>query len=50
MQMFQANATFQPYSVFNYVMDDAARARGIAFVTQGIAGGTSSPMSTAPFR
>jgi len=43
MQMFQANATFQPYSVFNYVMDDAARARGIAFVTQGIADGSLWP-------
>jgi len=43
IQMFQANATFQPYSVFNYVMDDAARARGIAFVTAGIADGTLTP-------
>lgn len=43
MQMFQANATFQPYSVFNYVEDDAARARGIAFVTQGIAEGSLTP-------
>ena len=43
MAMFQANATFQPYSVFNYVMNDAARARGIAFVTRGIADGTLRP-------
>jgi len=41
--MFQANAVFHPYSVFNYVMDDAARARGIAFVTQAIATGTLAP-------
>ncbi|MCX7302543.1 MAG: zinc-binding dehydrogenase [Rhodobacterales bacterium] len=43
MQMFQANATFQPYSVFNYVQDDAARARGIAFVTKGLAEGSLKP-------
>jgi NADPH:quinone reductase-like Zn-dependent oxidoreductase len=44
MQMFQANATFQPYSVFNYVEDDAARARGIAFVTAAIADGSLRPL------
>lgn len=43
MKMFQANATFQPYSVFNYVEDDDARARGIDFVTKGIADGTLAP-------
>lgn len=43
VDMFQANATFQPYSVFNYVADDAARARGIAFVTESLARGTLRP-------
>lgn len=37
--MFQSNAVFHPYSVFNYIMDEAARARGVAFVTQTIAAG-----------
>jgi len=43
MNMFQANAVFHPYSVFNYVEDDDARARGIAFVTGAIADGRLLP-------
>ncbi|MCC5976236.1 MAG: zinc-dependent alcohol dehydrogenase family protein [Rubellimicrobium sp.] len=43
MEMFQSNAVFHPYSVFNYVEDPAARARGIAFVTEAIAAGRLRP-------
>jgi NADPH:quinone reductase len=38
-ELFQSNTVFHPYSVFNYVMDASARARGVAFVTQAIAMG-----------
>jgi NADPH:quinone reductase-like Zn-dependent oxidoreductase len=43
VDMFQANATFKPYSLFNYVEDDAARARGVDFVTKALANGVLSP-------
>lgn len=43
VDMFQANATFKPYSLFNYVEDDAARARGVAFVTGALADGRLAP-------
>lgn len=43
VDMFQANATFKPYSLFNYVEDDAARARGIDFVTAALADGRLKP-------
>jgi len=43
MNMFQTNAVFHPYSVFNYVEDAAARSRGIAHVLDGLASGRLKP-------
>lgn len=39
LDMFQANATFQPYSVFNYVETPEALARGTAYVAEALASG-----------
>jgi NADPH:quinone reductase len=43
VEMFQANATFKPYSLFNYVEDDAARGRGTAFVYAALSDGRLAP-------
>ena len=41
--MFQANAVFQPYSLFNYVENPAAQARGKAFVYDALNRGLVAP-------
>jgi NADPH:quinone reductase len=43
VDMFQANAVFHPYSLFNYVEDDDMRARGVAFVHGALSAGTLKP-------
>lgn len=44
VDFIQMNAVFHPYSVFNYVENPAACARGIAFVNDSIAAGQLSPL------
>ena len=41
--MFQANATFHPYSLFNYVEDPLMQAKGTNFVYKAIAEGKLVP-------
>lgn len=41
--LFQSNALFQAYSVFNYLEDDAACARGIAWLNEALAAGQLKP-------
>lgn len=41
--MFQSNALFQAYSVFNYIEDDAYCAKGIAWVNEQLASGGLKP-------
>lgn len=41
--MFQKNATFQTYSLFNYVKNPVTKSRGVAFVYKQIAEGTIKP-------
>lgn len=43
VDMFQKNATFQPYSLFNYVENPAMRKRGIAFVYEQLRAGRIRP-------
>ncbi|MCC5974210.1 MAG: zinc-binding dehydrogenase [Rubellimicrobium sp.] len=43
VDMFQANATFQPYSLFNYVEDPVMQARGTAFVYNALKRGIVAP-------
>ena len=43
VDMFQANATFHPYSLFNYVMDHEMNERGKAFVYEALASGGLRP-------
>ncbi|GGB23038.1 zinc-dependent alcohol dehydrogenase family protein [Allosediminivita pacifica] len=43
VDMFQANATFQPYSVFNYVQDPELCRKGMDFVYDQLAKGTIRP-------
>ncbi|PLW83630.1 hypothetical protein CWI75_04575 [Kineobactrum sediminis] len=41
--LFQSNALFQAYSVFNYVEDDEMCARGVEWVNDALAAGEISP-------
>jgi len=41
--LFQSNALFQAYSVFNYIEDDAYCAKGIAWVNEQLASGALKP-------
>ncbi len=41
--LFQSNALFQAYSLFNYVEDDEMCAKGIAWVNEALAAGDISP-------
>tara|TARA_B110000438_G_scaffold153728_1_gene147681 strand:- start:292 stop:1290 length:999 start_codon:yes stop_codon:yes gene_type:complete len=43
VDMFQANATFHPYSLFNYVEDPLMQAKGTNFVYKAIAEGKLVP-------
>lgn len=43
VDMFQANATFHPYSLFNYVEDPDMVDRGITFVNQALEQGKITP-------
>ena len=43
VDMFQANATFHPYSLFNYVEDPNMVERGISFVNQALDQGRIAP-------
>ena len=43
VDMFQANATFHPYSLFNYVQNHHMREKGIAFVYQSLKEGKLKP-------
>jgi NADPH2:quinone reductase len=43
VDMFQANATFHPYSLFNYVEDPLMQAKGTEFVYNAIADGKLVP-------
>lgn len=43
VEMFQANATFHPYSLFNYVETPAMQARGTAFVYDALKRGIVAP-------
>ena len=42
--LFQSNALFQAYSMFNYVEDDEMCAKGIDWVNQHLAAGDLSPV------
>ncbi|PPR47254.1 MAG: 2-haloacrylate reductase [Alphaproteobacteria bacterium MarineAlpha5_Bin9] len=43
VDMFQANATFHPYSLFNYVEDSNMQAKGTAFVYKALEEGKLRP-------
>jgi len=43
VDMFQANATFHPYSLFNYVEDPLMQAKGTEFVYNALANGKLVP-------
>ena len=43
VDMFQANATFHPYSLFNYVEDSRMQAKGTDFVYRALADGKLAP-------
>ena len=43
VDMFQANAVFHPYSVFNYVQDETMCEKGKAFVYDALACGSIAP-------
>ena len=43
VDMFQANATFHPYSLFNYVEDPRMQAKGTAFVYNALEDGKLAP-------
>lgn len=43
MELLVVNATFHPYSLFNYVMDPARNERGKAFVYEALADGSIGP-------
>ena len=43
MDLLVANATFHPYSLFNYVMDTAHNERGKAFVYEALGDGSIEP-------
>lgn len=43
VNMFQSNATFHPYSVFNYVEDPSTLRKGIEFVKRALADGSIRP-------
>ena len=43
VDMFQANATFHPYSLFNYVEDSRMQAKGTAFVYKALEDGKLAP-------
>lgn len=43
VDMFQKNAVFHPYSLFNYVEDAKMRAKGTAFVYAALASGNIAP-------
>ena len=43
VDMFQANATFHPYSLFNYVEDSRMQAKGTAFVYKALEDGKLTP-------
>ena len=43
VDMFQANATFHPYSLFNYVEDPLMQERGTAFVYSALEDGKLTP-------
>ncbi len=43
VDMFQANATFHPYSLFNYVMNPELNERGKAFVYEALVSGDIAP-------
>ena len=43
VDMFQANATFHPYSLFNYVEDPVMKAKGISFVYKALKEGKIAP-------
>ncbi len=42
--LYQSNALFQAYSLFNYVEDDAMCAKGIAWVRNALAAGDIAPV------
>jgi NADPH2:quinone reductase len=43
MYLYQANATFKPYSLFNYIEDAEAKERGLNFVHEALATGRLRP-------
>lgn len=43
MDLYQANATFKPYSLFNYIEDAAWKEKGLGFVYQALASGQIKP-------
>lgn len=43
MDLYQANATFKPYSVFHYIEDSSWKEKGLAFVYEGLASGAIRP-------
>lgn len=44
MAMFQSNALFQAYSVFNYIEDDEQCAKGVAWINKAISDGDIEPI------
>jgi len=44
VDMWQSNAWLHMYSLFNYVEDEAAKQRGLAYVYDGLANGTLKPL------
>lgn len=43
MEMYQANATFKPYSLFHYVEDDEMQRKGLDFVYSSLSSGDLRP-------
>lgn len=43
MDLYQANATFKPYSLFNYIEDAEWKQKGLSFVYEALASGEIQP-------
>lgn len=43
MELYQANATFKPYSLFHYIEDSAWKEKGLRFVYEALASGRLKP-------
>lgn len=43
MELYQANATFKPYSLFHYIEDAEWKKKGLGFVYEALASGQIQP-------